>query len=130
MPDDPILSSVFAQMPAEHFETVVHFVSEVLVGPKLYTANPHHSHSSMVAKHLDRHLTQEQRRAWVALLLHTADNLGLPDDPEFRSASVGYLEWCSRIAVLTSNATENPVDPSAPMPSWGWGEVKRPYAAG
>jgi hemoglobin len=126
VPADPLLGPVFAGMPREHFEIVAQFVSEVLGGPPLYTDDGH-SHSSMVAKHLNRHLTQEQRRRWMALLLETADEQGLPDDPEFRSALVGYLEWGSRLAVLNSNATDNPIDPSAPMPAWGWGEVKGPY---
>ena len=130
VPSDPLLGPVFAGMPAEHFETVAHFVSEVLGGPTLYTGDGRHSHSTMVAKHLNRHLTQEQRRRWISLLLETADEEGLPDDPEFRSALVGYLEWGSRLAVLNSNTAENPVDPAAPMPKWGWGEVKGPYAPG
>jgi hemoglobin len=64
----------------------------------------------MVAKHLGRHLTDEQRKHWMALLLDTADQLKLPDDPEFRSALVGYLEWGSRLAVLNSATTENPIN--------------------
>lgn len=127
VPADPLLGPVFAHMSVEHFKTVAHFVSEVLGGPKLYSGTPHHGHATMVAKHLNRHLTQAQRRRWIELLLETADDLGLPDDPEFRSALVGYLEWGSRIAVLNSSATDNPVDPEAPMPTWGWGEVKGPY---
>jgi hemoglobin len=127
VPADPILGPVFAGMPARHFETVAHFVAEVLGGPPLYSGDAHQGHSTMVAKHLNRHLTHEQRRRWIALLLETADSLGLPDDPEFRSALVGYLEWGTRLAVLNSNSTENPIDPSAPMPKWGWGEVKGPY---
>lgn len=127
VPSDPLLGPVFAGMPVEHFEVVAHFVSEVLRGPALYTGDGKHSHSTMVAKHLNRHLTQEQRRRWMSLLLETADGLDLPDDPEFRSALVGYLEWGSRLAVLNSSTTENPIDPSAPMPKWGWGEVKGPY---
>jgi hemoglobin len=35
----------------------------------------------MVAKHLGRHLTDKQRKHWVALLLDTADELKLPDNP-------------------------------------------------
>lgn len=124
---DAILSPVFAQMPATHFSTVARFVAEVLGGDKLYSGDSTHSHATMVAKHLGRHLTEQQRKRWVELLLDTADQLNLPDDPEFRSALVGYLEWGSRIAVITSNAKENPVGPAAPMPTWGWGEVKGPY---
>ena len=128
VPDDPVLAPVFAQMHSEHFETVAHFVSEVLGGPKLYTGDGVHGHWTMVGKHLNRHLNQEQRRRWMTLLLETADDLKLPDDPEFRSALVGYLEWGSRLAVLNSTTSENPIDPAAPMPKWGWGEVKGPYS--
>ena len=124
---DLVLAPVFAEMPFDHFKIVAHFVAEVLGGPKLYSGDGKHSHASMVAKHLNRHLTEEQRKAWVNLLLDTADQLKMPSDPEFRSALVGYLEWGSRIAVANSSATENPIDTSIPMPKWGWGEVKGPY---
>ena len=124
---DPVLAPVFADMPSEHFRTVAHFVAEVLGGPHLYSGDGKHSHSTMVAKHIGRHLTEPQRKQWVNLLLDTADQLHLPDDPEFRSALVGYLEWGSRIAVVNSAATENPIGETAPMPQWGWGEVKGPY---
>ena len=124
---DQVLAPVFANMPATHFQTVAHFVSEVLGGPKLYSGDGEHNHSTMIAKHLARHLTDAQRKQWVWLLLDTADELKLPEDPEFRSALVGYLEWGSRIAVINSAAEKNPIGKSAPMPSWGWGEVKGPY---
>ena len=35
----------------------------------------------------------------------------MPDDPEFRSAIVGYLEWGSRLAVINSASDENSVAP-------------------
>lgn len=127
VPADPILGPVFAEMSPQHFRTVAQFVAEVLGGPKLYSGGGTRGHSSMVAKHLARHLTQEQRKRWMQLLLETADSLGLPDDPEFRSALVAYLEWGSRLAVMNSATASNPIDPSASMPKWGWGEVKGPY---
>ena len=80
----------------------------------------------MIRRHLDRHLSQKQRREWVALLLDTVDELKMPDDPEFRSALVAYLEWGSRLAVINSQPGTT-VDEHAPMPKWGWGEVKGPY---
>jgi hemoglobin len=129
VPDDPILAPVFKDMPAAHFQHVAAFVAEVLGGPRLYSGDGAHGHSTMVAKHLGRHLTHVQRRQWMALLLDTADELHLPDDPEFRSALVGYLEWGSRLAVLNSAGTDNPIDEKAPMPAWGWGETKGPYQA-
>lgn len=80
----------------------------------------------MIARHLNRHLSDPLRQRWVALLLETADDVGLPDDPEFRSAFVAYLEWGSRLAVINSQAGAEVV-PDAPMPRWGWGEVGGPY---
>ena len=50
----------------------------------------------------------------------------MPDDPEFRSALVAYLEWGSRLAVLNSQPGAT-VDPKAPMPQWGWGVPGGPY---
>jgi hemoglobin len=52
VPADPVLGPVFAGMPVEHFETVAHFLSEVLGGPPLYSRGGRHGHSTMVAKHL------------------------------------------------------------------------------
>lgn len=124
---DDVLGPVFAEMAPEHFQTVANFVAEVLGGPKLYSGDGKHNHSTMIAKHLNRFLTEAQRKRWVTLLLDTADQMNMPADPEFRSALVGYLEWGSRIAVINSASSENPVGASAPMPQWGWGEVKGPY---
>lgn len=122
---DPVLAPVFAHMGADHPAHVAAFLAEVLGGPAAYTER-HGGHPHMIQQHLNRHLTQAQRRQWVGLLLDTADELAMPDDPEFRSALVGYLEWGSRLAVINSQPGAS-VDAHAPMPRWGWGEVKGPY---
>ena len=125
VPGNSTLAPVFAHMSHEHAKHVAAFLAEVLGGPAEYSAR-HGGHPHMIRQHLNRHLTQSQRREWVMLLLDTADELGMPDDPEFRSAIVGYLEWGSRLAVLNSQPGAE-VNPEAPMPKWGWGEVKGPY---
>jgi hemoglobin len=120
-----ILAPVFAHMGPDHPHHVAAFLAEVLGGPTEYSQR-HGGHPHMIRQHLDRHLSQAQRREWVGLLLDTADELKMPDDPEFRSALVGYLEWGSRLAVINSQPGAT-VDQHAPMPRWGWGEVKGPY---
>ena len=50
----------------------------------------------------------------------------MPDDPECRSALVGYIEWGSRLAVINSQPGAK-ADPHGPMPKWGLGEIKGPY---
>lgn len=123
--ENAILAPVFAHMGSDHPQHVAAFLAEVLGGPPDYSAR-HGGHPHMIRRHLNRHLGQEQRREWVALLLDTADELKMPDDPEFRSALVGYLEWGSRLAVINSQSGAT-VDEHALMPKWGWGEVKGPY---
>jgi hemoglobin len=122
---DRILAPVFERMPANHPHHVALFLAQIMGGPAEYS-DRHGGHPHMVEQHLNRRLTQEQRRQWVWLLLDTADEIGVPDDPEFRSAFVGYLEWGSRIAVINSQPGAT-VDTTAPMPTWGWGEVKGPF---
>ena len=125
---DPLLGPVFEHMGSDHPAHVAAFLAEVLGGPATYS-ELHGGHPHMIRQHLNRHLAQEQRRRWVTLLLATADELGLPEDPEFRSALVGYLEWGSRLAVINSQPGVS-VEENAPMPKWGWGEVKGPYEGG
>jgi hemoglobin len=122
---DALLAPIFAHMGVDHPAHVAAFLAEVLGGPRKYS-DEHGGHPHMIQRHLDRHLTQEQRRRWVGLLLESADELSMPDDPEFRSALVGYLEWGSRLAVINSQPGVN-VEQNAPMPKWGWGEVNGPY---
>jgi hemoglobin len=128
VPEDPILASVFASMSPEHAKHVVAFVAEVFGGPKAYSEH-HGGHSNMIRRHVGRALTEEQRARWMHLLLLCADEIGAPSDPEFRSALVGYLEWGTRLAVMNSQPGAD-VNGDAPMPKWGWGEVKGPYVAG
>lgn len=124
---DDLLGEVFKDMSPEHVRHVSHFVAEVFGGPKIYTDEDGGSHARMIGKHIGKKLTEDKRRRWVSLLLETADEIGLKSDPEFRSAFLAYLEWGTRIAVINSNLTENPITDSAPMPKWGWGETGGPF---
>jgi hemoglobin len=124
---DELLGPVFRNMSADHPRHVAHFVGEVFGGPPKYTGEDKGSHASMIAHHIGKMLDEHQRQRWIQLLLQTADEIGIPDDPEFRSSLLGYLEWGSRIAVINSQQTENPVGETEPMPRWGWGETGGPY---
>jgi hemoglobin len=123
---DPLLSPVFEHMDPHHAEHVAAFVGEVFGGPPCYSRD-HGGHPAMIRHHLGRRLTEEHRRRWVALLLRAADEVALPDDPEFRAAFVGYVEWGSRLAVLNSRDGAPEADPNAPMPTWNWGPPGGPW---
>lgn len=123
--EDPLLQPLFGHMDAQHSRHVAMFISEVFKGPEAYTES-RGGHAHMIRKHLGRAITEEQRQRWVSLLLETADEVGIPDDPEFRSAFVAYIEWGSRLAVMNSQPGAE-VEEDLPMPKWGWGEVGGPY---
>ena len=122
---DALLAPIFANMDAKHPHYVAQFLGEVFGGPTEYS-NQRGGHAQMISKHFARHLTEEHRRQWVNLLVDTANEIGLPSDPEFRSALMAYVEWGTRIAVQTSQSEPHAID-QEPMPTWGWGVVKGPY---
>ncbi len=123
---DELLKPIFVGMSRKHQLHVAHFIAEVFGGGNKYTGEGG-SHYGMIKKHLGKHLTEAHRKQFVKLLLEAADEVGLPDDPEFRSAFVGYLEWGTRLAVINSNEKEIEMNEEEPMPKWGWGEVGGPY---
>lgn len=123
---DELLAPVFKHMSGEHQLHVAHFIAEVFGGPAMYSDGGG-SHFKMIQKHLGKHLTEQHRKRWVELLMVSADELKLPDDPEFRSAFAAYIEWGTRIAVINSQENVSVEDENVPMPKWGWGEVKGPY---
>ena len=122
--EDPILAPVFAHMSDQHREHVAIWLGEVFRGHSRYT-DELGGYPAMLSHHLGLALTEEQRSRWAALIAQSADPAGLPDDPEFRSAFVAYIEWGTRIALANSQPGATP-PPKAPVPLWGWGEAP-PY---
>lgn len=108
---------------ADHREHVAVWWAEVLGGPAAYTELG--GYPRMLAHHLDLDIGAEQRLRFVTLMSLGADDAGLPDDPEFRAALMGYLEWGTRLAMANSR-TGATVAREAPVPRWGWG-VAPPY---
>jgi hypothetical protein len=79
----------------------------------------------MISQHVGKCLTEEERARWAALLMQSAQEAGLPNDPEFRSAFGAYIEWGSRLAVENSQTTARPPQ-HMPMPRWDWATAAGP----
>ena len=122
VPADEVLAPLFAGMDPDHARHVAQWLGEVFGGPRTYSTS-RGGHRGMVGRHGGKEITEQQRKRWVALLLDTADEIGLPDDPEFRSAFVGYLEWGTRMAVIFSSPGAR-ANPAEPMPTWDWGNAR------
>jgi hypothetical protein len=73
----------------------------------------------MISQHLGKQITEDKRARWVELLLASARDAGLPNDPEFRSVLGSYIEWGSRLAVENSQTGARPPE-HMPMPHWDW----------
>jgi hemoglobin len=122
---DELISPYFpGGVSREHRDHVTLWWSEVFGGPAEYTEKLG-GYPRMVNKHRDLAISPEQRRRFVTLMSLAADDAGLPDDPEFRSALLAYAEWGSRIAMHNSQPGAD-VPQEAPVPHWGWG-VAPPY---
>jgi hemoglobin len=105
----------------DHRAHVTAWWSEVLGGPARYSEQLG-GYESMLAHHHGLAITPEQRFRFASLLSLAADDAGLPDDPEFRSALVAYVEWGTRLAMHNSQPGAEVVE-HAPVPHWGWGEA-------
>lgn len=122
---DELLSPLFPGGVTEaHREHVSTWWCEVFGGPADYTERLG-GYERMLGHHRGLNITAEQRFRFASLMSRAADDAGLPDDPEFRAAFVGYVEWGTRLAVHNSQ-DDAEVVAQAPVPHWGWG-VAPPY---
>ena len=122
---DELLSPFFpGGVHEEHRDHVTAWWSEVFGGPDRYTAELG-GYENMVAHHVGLEISPEQRHRFASLMSLAADDAGLPDDPEFRAALIGYLEWGTRIALHNSQPGAD-FPAHAPVPRWGWG-IAPPY---
>jgi hemoglobin len=123
---DDLLSPLFPDgVGREHRDHVIAWWNEVFGGPTRYS-DELGGYERMVAKHRGLAITSDQRFRFASLMSLAADDAKLPDDPEFRSALVAYLEWGTRLAQHNSQPGAD-VAAHAPVPRWGWGEAP-PFA--
>jgi hemoglobin len=122
---DELLSRYFPGGVSEtHRRNVTAWWCEVFGGPSRYTTELG-GYPTMLSHHRDLGITPAERFRFVSLMSLAADEAGLPDDPEFRSALMAYLEWGTRLAMHNSQVGADVVE-QAPVPRWGWGEAP-PY---
>lgn len=122
--DEELVALFGGRVSEKHREHVTAWWVEVMGGPDAYSKELG-GYPAMLAHHRGLQITPAQRLRFVTMLSEAADRVGLPADPEFRAALMGYAEWGSRLAVHNS-AADAEVAEEAPVPRWGWG-VAPPY---
>jgi len=100
------------------------WLGEVFGGPKSYSS-AYGGYRRMLSQHLGKGLTEDRRARWVSLITQSAEDAGLPADPEFRSAFGSYIEWGSRLALENSQRGARPPE-HMPMPHWDWNTAAGP----
>jgi len=124
VPQDPLLGPLFAHMAPDHPERVATWLGEVFGGPATYSEE-FGGYARMLSQHVGRGLTETQRARWAGLMVQCAGEAGLPNDAEFRSAFVSYIEWGSHLAVENSQQDAHPPQ-HMPCPQWDWGTAGPP----
>jgi hemoglobin len=119
---DELLSPFFAGGVSEdHRAHVTVWWREVFGGPGRYTEELG-GYETCSRTTVGLGSPQSSGFASPPLLSLAADDAAFPDDPEFRSALVAYVEWGTRLA-LHNSQPDVEVFEHAPVPRWGWGEA-------
>jgi hemoglobin len=116
---DPELNHPFSHGTApHHLEHLAAYWAEVFGGPTRYS-NSHGGHSAMLEIHAHQGSGDDYGPRFVACFMQAADDVGLPDDPDFRAQLRAYMEWATE-EVIRYAPPEAQVQPGLPMPRWGW----------
>lgn len=117
--DDELAAFFPGGVTTAHRERVAAWWCEVLGGATAYTDRMG-GYPTMLDHHRGLAITPAQRHRFASTMSLAADDAGLPADPEFRAAVVGYVEWGTRLAMGNSQPGSDVVS-DAPVPRWGWG---------
>ena len=116
---DPLLQPLFGAGRPEHVDHLTAFTAESFGGPDRFTRELGFDH--LIAVHRDLQITEEQRQRFVDLYVAALDEVGMPDDDEFRQAVRSHVEFGSRVAVQNSRAaTDDELHPLREVPRWTW----------
>lgn len=118
---DPLLNHPFSKedLDPQHVERLAAYWAEVLGGPARFSEQLS-DHSSMLRMHAGNGPGMlELGPLFVECFVAAADDVGLPDDPEFRAALRAYMEWA--VADVNEFHDEGASVPEGlGMPRWDW----------
>ena len=117
--DDPELNHPFSHgVNPQHIERLADYWGEVFGGPRGYSESVG-GQSGMLGIHAGQGAGSDYGPRFVACFVQAADDVGLPDEPEFRAALRAYIEWAvGDVLQYAPQGSEVPAD--LPVPRWSW----------
>ena len=117
--DDPVLNHPFSHPGhPHHVARLGAYWAEVFGGPPRFSEVAE-GQSAMLFLHANTEAEADMGRRFVDCFVHAADDAGLPEDPELRTALRAYMEWA--VADVMSYAPHDAVVPDAlSIPRWSW----------
>ena len=125
---DPVLNHPFSHPGhPEHVQRLASYWAEVFGGPARYSQSCG-GHPAMLALHAGTGADDDLGDRFVRCFVQAADDVGLPDDPEFRAALGAYMRWAADEVMSYSPVGTQP--PAAgPVPRWSWDGLQEAGAA-
>lgn len=116
---DPVLNHPFSHgVHPQHVERLAGYWAEVFGGPASH-ARTGGGQSAMLGIHAGTGAEPDLGTRFVDCFVHAADDAGLPEDAEFRTALRSYMEWAVR-DVMSYSPRDARVPADLPMPHWSW----------
>jgi hemoglobin len=116
---DPLLQPLFGTGQPQHVDHLTAFTAESFGGPDRFTRELGFEH--LVAVHRGLQITENQRKRFVELYMAALDEVGMPDDEEFREAVRSHVEFGSKVALQNSHAkNDDELHPLREVPRWTW----------
>lgn len=117
--DDPVLNHPFSHPGhPEHIERLAAYWAEALGGPARFSELCG-GHSAMLTLHAGTGAEDDMGPRFVDCFVRAADDVHLPEGPDFRVALRSYMEWA--VAEVMSYAPKGSRVPHGlGVPRWGW----------
>jgi hemoglobin len=116
---DPELNHPFSHgVNPEHVERLGAYWAEVFGGPPRFS-ELYGGHSAMLGIHAGQGAGDDFGPRFVACFMQAADDVGLPDDLDFRAGLRAYMEWATR-EVVSYAPHGSRVPDGLPVPRWSW----------
>ena len=111
---DPELNHPFSHsdLNPEHVQRLGAYWAEVLGGPATFSSGLG-DHAALLRMHAGNGDMTDLGRRFVACFVAAADDAGLPEDPELRSALRDYMTWA--VADVLDHGQPDDIPPHVPM---------------